>query len=185
MKKITYYFILAVVLLTPFSITAQDINGTVLDEKNNPLINATIYFINSTQGTISDENGRFTINHTDIVDKRLITSFIGFTNDTTHIKENNTVTIKLISNNDLSTIEITENKTGTYIDKESVVKNEIITKKELTKAACCDLAGCFETQASVKSETTNIITNTAKIPNVRILFESIVLITSLKLLLIL
>ena len=31
-------------------------------------------------------------------------------------------------------------------------------EKELTKAACCDLAGCFETQISVESKTTNIIT---------------------------
>lgn len=39
------------------------------------------------------------------------------------------------------------------------VKTEIITQGELKKAACCDLAGCFETQGTVQPMTTNIITN--------------------------
>lgn len=39
------------------------------------------------------------------------------------------------------------------------MKTEIITSGELKKAACCDLAGCFETQGTVQPMTTNIITN--------------------------
>lgn len=40
-----------------------------------------------------------------------------------------------------------------------VVKTELINQAELKKAACCDLAGCFETQGTVQAMTTNIITN--------------------------
>ena len=56
-----------------------------------------------------------------------------------------------------------ENFEGAHIDRNNPIKIEVITEKELTKAACCDLAGCFETQMSVESKTTNIITNTKEL----------------------
>jgi hypothetical protein len=45
------------------------------------------------------------------------------------------------------------------------VKTELINQAELKKAACCDLAGCFETQGTVQAMTTNIITNAKELLN--------------------
>ncbi|MBI3232973.1 MAG: TonB-dependent receptor plug domain-containing protein, partial [Bacteroidetes bacterium] len=42
-------------------------------------------------------------------------------------------------------------------------QTEQITQKELSKAACCDMAGCFETQATVQPQTTNVITNSKEL----------------------
>ena len=159
-KSIFFFALLAII---PIASTSQEISGIVLDNNNQPLINASVYFINSQKGSITDQNGYFKLDLNKIQDTRLITSFIGFQNDTTQIIEQNSVVIRLIASSELKPIEIKENKTGSYIDKESVIKNEIITPEELTKAACCDLAGCFETQSSVSSKTSNVITNSKEL----------------------
>ena len=71
--------------------------------------------------------------------------------------------VNLISNNSLKEIELSENRVDIYIDPLKPIKTETITRKELEKAACCDLAGCFETQASVETKTTNVLTNTKEL----------------------
>ncbi len=45
----------------------------------------------------------------------------------------------------------------------NTMKTEVITSGELKKAACCDLAGCFETQGTVQPMTTNILTNSKEL----------------------
>ncbi|NJK85872.1 MAG: TonB-dependent receptor plug domain-containing protein [Bacteroidales bacterium] len=54
---------------------------------------------------------------------------------------------------------VSGNQRGTILSDMSPIKTEKITRVELRKAACCDLAGCFDTQASVQPHTTNMITN--------------------------
>ena len=96
--------------------------------------------------------------------KKIIISFIGYESDTIEILKNyNLGIINLSSIADLNTIDLKESKQTAYIDSEKVIKTEVITSEELTKAACCELAGCFETQISVESKTTNIITNTKEL----------------------
>lgn len=142
----------------------QYIQGLVQDENSIPLVNASIHWSNTNIGTITDENGVFQIIKTTSDLKKLVCSFIGFNNDTININdEKKLYIIKLSPLNSLITIDVTENRPGTYIDNTQTIKTEIITPKELTKAACCDLAGCFETQLSVESKTTNIITNTKEL----------------------
>ncbi len=152
------------ILLFPFFIICQEnINGKVLNEKS-PLAGANIQWINTNIGVSSNSNGFFSISKKDIVDTRLIISFIGFENDTISITNSeNDLIVKLKPSNNLNSVDLKENIEGIYIDKQNPIKTEIITKQELTKAACCDLAGCFETQISVEPKTTNIITNTKEI----------------------
>ncbi|MEY3398290.1 MAG: hypothetical protein RL220_884, partial [Bacteroidota bacterium] len=60
---------------------------------------------------------------------------------------------------ELEQVTIYDDATGSYISRIMPIKTEVINRSELRKAACCDLAGCFETQATVQPQTTNIITN--------------------------
>ena len=154
-----------ILLLLPFLIHSQEyITGKVTDENNTPLINTSVYWINTNIGTITKNQGLFKIKNIDTIEKKLIISFTGYQNDTILINDIYDLgAISLKPLNSLKTIELKENKTGTYIDKNNAIKTEIITKEELTKAACCELAGCFETQLSVESKTTNIITNTKEL----------------------
>src|SRR5687767_2624918 len=62
----------------------------------------------------------------------------------------------------LTDVLIEGNRRPSYISS-NPIKTEVISSLELKKAACCDLAGCFETQASVQPQTTNIITNSKEL----------------------
>ena len=151
-------------LFFPILLFSQNyLDGIVLG-KNIPLVGANIQWINTNIGVTTDQNGEFSINKDNISEKKLIISFIGFISDTIHISNSiNNIEINLKAENNLNTINLTDEIEGIYIDKQKAIKTEVITQEELTKAACCDLAGCFETQLSVEPKTTNIITNTKEI----------------------
>ena len=53
----------------------------------------------------------------------------------------------------MNEVVVKSQRPGTYISSINPIKTEVITKTELTKAACCDLAGCFETQGMVQAVT--------------------------------
>jgi outer membrane receptor for ferrienterochelin and colicins len=59
----------------------------------------------------------------------------------------------------LQQVTIYDDASGSYISRIIPIKTEVINRNELRKAACCDLAGCFETQSTVQPQTTNILTN--------------------------
>ena len=147
-----------------FSFSQNSIVGIVLDNQDNPLPNTSIISIDKKYGVISDANGFFKLENYNNEIKKIIISFIGYESDTIEILKNyNLGIINLSSIADLNTIDLKESKQTAYIDSEKVIKTEVITSEELTKAACCELAGCFETQISVESKTTNIITNTKEL----------------------
>ncbi len=84
----------------------------------------------------------------------------GFQTDTFEIKGRTYAYIQLtLLAKEAAEVHIVRKKQGSFIDAEKTVKTEVITQKELTKAACCDMAGCFETQGTVQPQTTNVITN--------------------------
>ena len=158
MKKILF-FILTIPLIT---MSQNILRGKVVDDNFTPLSNATVHWMNTNIGATTNENGEFQIPK--YKNQNLIISFIGFKADTIQIETStNSIIRALEKDNNLNTVELIENFQSAYIDKEKAIKIEVITEKELTKAACCELAGCFETQLSVESKTTNIITNTKEL----------------------
>ena len=159
MKNIFYS-----ILIIPFFCVSQEIiRGKVVDNNLSPLLNATIYWLDSEIGTTTNNNGEFQIPRVNGFN-HLIISFIGFQADTILTDETTKSIIRALKkDNALNTIELIDNSKGAYIDQDQTIKIEVITEKELTKAACCELAGCFETQLSVESKTTNIITNTKEL----------------------
>lgn len=57
---------------------AQVFKGKVVDNKNQPLPGANIYFDGTTIATIADENGQFTLNYSSKINSVLAISFIGY-----------------------------------------------------------------------------------------------------------
>ena len=104
MKNLAFIF-----LLFPFLVISQNyINGKVFGE-NIPLVGANIQWINSNIGVATDSNGEFTIKKENISEKKLVISFIGFINDTIEISKSvNNIEINLKSENNLNTINLTE-----------------------------------------------------------------------------
>jgi outer membrane receptor for ferrienterochelin and colicins len=157
MKSI--FFILNTLLLCAPAM-CQSINGKILETNGNPINGALITELN-TQSIIavSDAKGTFRIDSIKISSKIGI-SAAGFISDTISITGDTMVAITLQEKVfQLEEAVIKDNRTGNYISSREASKLEVITSHELTKAACCDLAGCFETQISVQSQVTNILTN--------------------------
>lgn len=139
---------------------AQSLTGNVFDKSQNPLVGATIHWLGTTLHSTSDENGAFQISKTNISDLQLIVSYVGYQSDTIIVGEEQTsIQINLSQGNTLTEVSVEARRQGSYISSSDAIKLEVISEVELSKAACCDLAGCFGTEASVQANTTNIVTN--------------------------
>lgn len=137
---------------------SQTIEGTVISTNEEPLFGATLHWIGTSIGCKTGEQGQFLLSKESINDLRLIVRYIGFETDTVFVGNQERITIKLTQRT-FDEVLVTEDRPDTYISNLNPIKTEVITQTELTKAACCDLAGCFDTQGSVQPTTTNIVTN--------------------------
>ncbi|MBL7727338.1 MAG: carboxypeptidase-like regulatory domain-containing protein [Dinghuibacter sp.] len=151
-------YILYLCLLLPLGGLAQVITGRVVTTANEPLAGASVSWLNSNKAVIALEDGRFSIARTGTA-QQLVASFSGYEKDTIVVTGSDTILFVLKQRTNKEQAVVVAEKSGTILLNQSPVKTEILTSVELKKAACCDLAGCFETQASVQPQTTNIITN--------------------------
>ena len=69
--------ILAFVLCLPMLLLAQSVTGVVVDEQGEPLIGAAVQVVGTTQGTITDFDGNFTLSDVP-VDALLSVSYMGY-----------------------------------------------------------------------------------------------------------
>ena len=159
MKK--YIFIVG--LLFPYALFSQSILGKVTNENNEPLIGASVFWGNTTIGTTTGIKGEFELTTKDISPKLLIASYVGHTSDTLEIINQTFVVFKLKESQTLNEVVIKSQRDGVIISNFKPIKFEQITQTELGKSACCDLAGCFETQTTVQPQTTNVITNSKEL----------------------
>ena len=159
MKK--YIFIVG--LLFPFGISAQNILGKVTNDKKEPLIGASVYWLGTTIGVSTGNKGEFEISAKDISNKKLIASYVGHSSDTIENINQTFVDFHLKETKTLNEVVVQGQRDGVIISDIKPIKTEQITQTELGKAACCDLAGCFETQTTVQPQTTNVITNSKEL----------------------
>jgi outer membrane receptor for ferrienterochelin and colicin len=140
---------------------AQTIRGKVTDNNQETLIGANVFWLNSLSGTITDEKGEFEIRMINDTTNMLVVSFVGYRSDTIAVTdESQFIHFKLNSaGKELAAVTVSERHPGQYISSIAPIKTEIISSVELEKGACCDLAGCFNTNASVQPASTNIVTN--------------------------
>jgi len=147
---------LTVILFVNISF-AQTLKGYVyeLNEKKQkvPLVGTNLYWLNTQLGTTSDENGYFELkkyksqNQSDL---KLVVSYIGYKPDTLNISdEMDSIEVVLSINRELNEVVVTAVSLSKFIDELDVKQTEVITSKELLKAACCNLAESFTTNASV------------------------------------
>jgi outer membrane receptor for ferrienterochelin and colicins len=160
MKKLILLSGLIAVSITGFG---QTIKGRVLDKNNQPIPGANVYWTGTTKGTIADTTGSFELSAVAGQDKRLIASHVGYLPDTFLISGQKNVTFSLSEKSSLGEIVVTGGRPDSYISTIHAIKTEVITSGELSKGACCDLAGCFNTTATVQPNTTNVITNSQEL----------------------
>ena len=122
--------------------------GTVLDDKGYPLVGANVYWAGTTIGVATDLDGRFKLEPTEKTNL-LVTSFMGYHNDTTEVSQHTELTIVLVSDLVLEEVNIVERKMAVLRSRVSPLSVETLTGEALCMAACCNLSESFETSASV------------------------------------
>ncbi|MCO5950859.1 TonB-dependent receptor [Mucilaginibacter flavidus] len=141
----------------------QVISGKVTNIKKQPLAGVSVYWLDTAIRTATDTTGLFQIALSGKLPGKLVFSLDNYEPDTLQVTGNFLLEIRLKKVKGLNEVRVTGQRPGTFISSLFAQKMEIITPLELKKAACCDLAGCFETQASVDPQTTNAVTNSKEL----------------------
>lgn len=152
--------ILCLLIYLSMHLQAQTFQGKVFgitDTLKEPIAHAVVSWVNTSIAVQTDSLGRFEISLKDVAEKKLIVNADGFFSDTLSVYDTGFQIIYLKA-------DVTQLKAVMLRDRYmNVIKTEVINKDEIKKSACCDLAGCFETQATVQPMTTNIITNSKEL----------------------
>ncbi len=156
-------FLLIVGVLIPWCTEAQKITGNVTNTNNEPLIGATVQFVKGRTAVRTGPTGAFEIELAGTKIKKLVASYTGYVPDTVDVTDRTVVNFQLQESKMLQGVTIQAQRDGVILSDKNPIKTEQITQTELRKAACCDLAGCFETQTTVQPQTTNVITNSKEL----------------------
>lgn len=143
----------------------KTITGNVYESEHghkHPIIGANIYWSGTSEGTVSNKSGNFSIDNKH-GHKFLVVSFIGYTSDTVLIEEKKHFEVLLQDAIDLEEAEIVKRRKSTELSMINPLKIERISSGELEKAACCNLSESFETNPSVDVSFTDAITGTKQI----------------------
>ena len=155
MKFLKLLFIINVAI--PLSGMAQQtIKGTITNHESEPLIGAAVQILNSAKGTITDIDGRFKLIGVNSGDN-LIISFVGYLSDTVQVLDEREIQVQLLEDSEKLDEVVVKGKSSS-IDEMKPILNELISEKELLKAACCNLSESFETNASVDVSYSDAVT---------------------------
>lgn len=132
------------------------------DGKVEPLIGVSVFWEGTSTGVSTNLNGKFEIERSFNTDK-LIFSYVGFANDTLQVLNDQDIEVVLSAGVQLDVVEKTGKKRSMSVSFLDPIKSIKISEKELTKAACCNLAESFETNPSVDVSFTDAVTGTRRI----------------------
>ena len=129
----------------------QLLKGRVLDENGEAMSGVSIFWEETQKGTTTDANGAFEIMRT-ARNSTLVVSFLGYHTERIQINEGggSDLTIRLkVDSEQLNEVVVTSRRLGTTQLRGSVVQAQKMSREELFRAACCNLAESFETNPSV------------------------------------
>ena len=162
-----YIYSTLLFLFTSYLFAQTEIEGRLLTKENNetlPLEGVNIFWLNTSIGTVSDQEGKFSIPITEESDQ-LILKYIGFKTDT--IKVNSFKKIFHFMKEDLGEsldeVELTQRRKTlqkSYFEAQNLVQ---VNSAELLKAACCNLSESFETNPSIDVNFSDALTGTKQI----------------------
>ncbi len=162
MKK--YIF---VVCLSWGMVFSQDpLSGVVQYQENNktyPLIGASVFWKNTTIGTVTDIEGAFRLERAPDTNL-LIISYIGFKTDTLKISTP-FISHQMIQNqeDELDEVTLTQRRRASqksFIETQNILK---VSSEELLKAACCNLSESFETNPAIDVNFADALAGTKQI----------------------
>lgn len=148
------------------AIAQTQITGRVLEahpeNKSIGLAGANVYWQDSPIGTITQDDGTFTIPYTGQYNK-LIISFVGFQSDTLHIDAPQTVEHWLQPSQTLDEVVVAHEREALQKSFFSAQNKVTVNSAELLKAACCNLSESFETNPTIDVNFDDALTGTKQI----------------------
>ena len=142
------------------------IRGVVLEETKKglfqPLVGASIVWLGTTNGTITDTSGVFNISHSDGF-SRLVVSYTGYRSDTLSIGDMKELKIILATDKQLGEVKVFSKQRSTYLAALNPIRTQVMTERELFKAACCNLSESFETNPAVDVSYNDAVTGSKQI----------------------
>lgn len=169
MKQI---LIIILIQISVISIQAQEyITGHVNENQAHgehihqaPLVNANVYWLNSTIGTITDEDGFFKIEKLSGKSNFLIFSYMGYQPDTIEVKKNQSeINVILKPSLLLNEVVVEERIKGESISKMKTIQTSTISTHGLQKLACCNLSESFENSTTVDVSYSDAVTGAKQI----------------------
>lgn len=155
---------LLLLLCVSFAQAQETLSGKVLDEQNNPLPGAGIYWLNTTTSASTLEDGSFMIPYS-TENKKLIIGYLGYPSDTLDVVSPQYITHKMrpAKGKDLNEVVVDKNRKSLERSQVKAANVTTMGSKELLKAACCNIAESFETNPSIDVSFSDALTGTRQI----------------------
>ena len=155
------------ILLFPIFILAQtNLKGMIMDQENPKdnlgVAGATVNWLNTNIGTITNEKGWFTIPFKKEY-KKLVISYIGYKTDTLIVRDLTPIHHFITIQNELKGITIRSKRDAVQKSLFATANTFTVNNDELLKAACCNLAESFETNPSIDVSFSDALTGTRQI----------------------
>jgi outer membrane receptor for ferrienterochelin and colicin len=162
MKKYIINFLMFFAL---FASAQEQLTGIVLESNGtneSPLPGANVYWLGSSVGAITIEDGTFSIPYKFSYEK-LVISYVGFKTDTISVTENRYIKHILQPADELDTVTLTSRKNATSRSYLKATNTLFVSSEELLKAACCNLSESFETNPSIDVNFADAVTGNKQI----------------------
>jgi outer membrane receptor for ferrienterochelin and colicins len=157
MKRLKIISVILTFALTVLSrlAFADGVSGSVFEKQNDgkklPLAGVNVFWAGTTKGTFTDADGRFSISRQGVKDPRLVFSLLGYGRDTLTVSSDRSkLEVEMRPNEtELGEVEVKGRQDNTFVSRLNARATTVVTTGELQRAACCNLAESFETNASV------------------------------------
>ncbi len=160
------YIYIVLLILPLFSLSQEKVEGMVMEgnaeNKHIGLPGANVYWMDSQIGTITNDEGLFSIPFKQEYNK-LIISYVGFKSDTLTINEPKMLHHTLQPSSQLDEVVVQQEREAVqkaYFSSQNVIT---VNSAELLKAACCNLSESFETNPAIDVNFSDALTGTKQI----------------------
>ena len=155
------------ILWVPYFLFSQsEIKGSVMGLNSQgekiPLLGVNVFWFNTSVGTITSEDGTFSLPYEPAY-KKLVFSYVGYQTDTLTIDRPERIQHLLKPSDDLREVTVSARKKSSATSFLSSQNISTISSKELLKAACCNLSESFETNPSIDVNFTDAVSGTKQI----------------------
>lgn len=143
----------------------EQLKGIVLESSSgteSPLPGANVYWLGSSVGAITNEDGTFSLPYKFSFNK-LVISYVGFKTDTITVTENKYIKHVLQASEELDAVTVTSRKKATARSYLKATNTLFVSSDELLKAACCNLSESFETNPSIDVNFADAVSGTRQI----------------------